>query len=142
MTWFEQAPEICCGLMLIAHYDAEFDDTKFYEVWKYPSLEYIGNVSASRLDHTKPVKHENFTDSKHYTVTRDVLPFEGQDNMWLERIHYGYFSFSGLDRREPLAYSVYRIVDKVKTFKEIQIEFPSILIDNGNNKQWASCRML
>lgn len=141
MTWFNQAPEICDGIMLIGHYDAEIDDTEFYEVWKYPSLEYIGNVSASRFG-SKPIKRESFTDNKHYTVCRDVMPFEGKENMWLERIHYGYLSFSGLDRREPLAYSVYRIVDKVKTFKEIQIEFPSILIDNENNIQWISCRIL
>ena len=132
MTWFEQHPEISNSLMLIPHYDAEFDDTKYYEVREYPSMKFIGNASATRFG-PMPYKHDSFTDEKFYSVIRDIMPFEGKENMWLERIIYGYLrgnSEFNIDR-----YLLYRIVDKVKTFKEIQIEFPSILIDNGNDKQ-------
>jgi hypothetical protein len=105
-NWLPGEPYFVKNLMITRQYEPGIDDTKFYEVYTYPELEYLGKYYSSRFD-KHHILHETYPDiisplvgdaqgnnlrdvifEEGFRAWRDLFPHCTNPQQWYQIIGY------------------------------------------------------
>ena len=131
MSWLKGRPVILNGWLISGDYDGATDDTKYYDVYTYPQLEYIGKFNSSRFNNPSAVRdrypalkvdyngHIQASELGEFRVFRDLFPSEIHSNQWLQFISWGFPDLIPIDEGDNVVYEVSVINGEPEPFDNI-----------------------